>query len=280
MQSKVVRFSLLLFLGLVQMGWAQWRDFSSVSEEIKATDGRITQMRLEWSGDHRQVKAQLHGTMEITAEKPSIKSISPGGRFSLEERKGNQYRRLLIQHGDGGAFDYRYEVQAEKAIFSAIARQWFESLLLEIVREAGINSRQRTEAIVREHGENAVFREIDRIERERSKRFYYERLLEQKSLSDSTLYQIAKRIRSEFAADANLKIVIAEMVGKHKMSVATLLALLQAVQEVNNEATRANLLIDIAAILPNDASVHNAFQKAANTIRSDVERRRALAAGK
>ncbi|MCA9744493.1 MAG: hypothetical protein H6695_00605 [Deferribacteres bacterium] len=268
----------LLVAGGVQSAFAQWRDFSSVSENIKSTDNIITEMRLQWVGDYRQVKAQLQGTMEILADPPAIKSISPGGSFALEEKNGNQYRKLLVESDSKGALSYRYEVQAENAVFSSIAQQWFAALFLEIVREAGINSRQRTQGLVDRYGENAVFQEIDQIERERSKRFYYERLLEQETLSDSTLLKIATRIQHEFAADANLRIIISDMTTRPKLDTATWQALLKAVAEVNNDATRANLLIDMAAALPADSRVQSAYRTTASGIRTEVEKKRALSA--
>lgn len=277
-KTKIYLYSLISLTLIAPPLFGQWKGFSSVTENIKASDGVITQLRLEWSGGTRQIKAQLHGTMELFAYKPTIKDISPGGSFVLEERNGKIYRKLIVGNNNKGKLDYRYEVQAEKAEFSSIARQWFESVLLEIVLEAGINSRQRAQAIYEQSGEQGILQEISQIERERSKRFYYERLLEFESVSDSTLFEVASRIREEFTADANLKIVITEMVAKHKLSANTLIAVLRAAKEVNNEVTRANLLVDIAAKLPKNQKVTAYYREVANSIGSDVERQRALSA--
>ncbi|MFQ5631254.1 MAG: hypothetical protein ACE5I1_20980 [bacterium] len=278
--STILCFSVLtLFFNFTQLS-AQWKGFSSISENIKASDGIITQLRLEWSGGARQVKAQLQGTMELYADREEIKRISEGGSFVLEERSGKIYRQVIVSSDKGEKLEYRYEVQAEPAVFSGIAKQWFDDLLLEIVHEAGINSRQRAQAIYAVSGEQGILREISQIERERSKRFYYERLLENKFVSDSTLIAVAQQIKNEFTADVNLRIVISDIVSKHKMSDRTLIELLRAVKEVNNEVTQANLLTDIATILPNDQKVVAFYRKVANAIHSDVERQRALSATK
>lgn len=260
--------------------FAQWKDFSSISETIKATDGRITQMRIDWSGSQRQIRVRLKGTLTFVDDQTAVAALSAGGRLSVEERKAGLYRKLEVRSTPDGALQYRYFVHAEPAIFGEIARRWFSALLLEIVREAGINSRQRAKALYARNGEKAILEEIARIDRERSKRFYYERLLEQQAVSDSVLHRIARQIRREFSADANLRIVISKMAARHPMSPATLLAVLDAVREINNEATRANVLTDVAAILPDNPAVLARYQKVANTIQSSVERQRALSASK
>lgn len=278
---KKTTIYLISFISLVFIApplFGQWKGFSSVTENIKASDGVITQLRLEWSGGARQVKAQLQGTMALFADRPAIKNISPGGSFVLEERNGKIYRKLAVRNNKRSKLDYRYEVQAEAAVFSDIAKQWFESVLLEIVREAGISSRQRAQVIYAQSGEQGILQEISHIERERSKRFYYERLLENESVGDTTLFEVASRIRDEFTADANLRIVISEMVAKHKMSAKTVIAVLRAAKEVNNEVTLANLLVDIATKLPDNQKITAYYREVANSIGSDVERKRALSA--
>lgn len=281
--SRKINRLLCLLVGIFCSGplSAQWGDFSSISENIKARNGIITELRIDWSGPERQLIARLDGTMTLFDDRPAIRTISPGGQFYLEERQNALYRKVTVRALPNGELSYEYEVQARPAHFSEIARDWFAQRLLEIVREAGINSRQRTAVLYKKAGESGILEEIAQIHRERSRRFYYERLLEFPAVSDSALYAVAVQVRANFLTDANLRIVLSGMVRRHRLSERTFLAVLEAIREINNEVTRANLLTEIATILPpSNARLRAAYREIAGTIQSAVERERVLSASK
>lgn len=258
----------------------QWGDFSSVNESIKAADGVVSQMRLDWTGSQRHVKVRLRGNLQFAENDSDIESLSPNGLFELEERVDQQYRKLEITSDRNGKLNYQFLRNSRRAEYDPEAKRWFSAILLEVIRETGVNSRIRAERLHTAGGESAVFAEINTIRRERSKRFYYQRLLERNDLSTTTLHQIPIRIRLEFSDDAHLRIILTEMLGKKKLPADALSEVIITAKKINNEVTRANILVDVASALPNDAQLREQLTQAAHTIRATAERQRVLEAMK
>lgn len=258
----------------------QWGDFSSVNESIKAADGVVSQMRLDWTGSQRHVKVRLRGNLQFAEDDSDIGSLSPNGLFELEERVDQQYRKIEITSDRHGKLSYQFSRNSRRAEYDFEAKRWFSGLLLEVIRETGVNSRTRAERLHAAGGESAILAEINTIRRERSKRFYYQRLLERSDLSTATLHQLPIRIRLEFSDDAHLRIILTEMLGKKKLPADALSEVIITAKKINNEVTRANILVDVAAALPNDAQLREQLSEAAHTIRATAERQRVLEAMK
>ncbi len=258
---------------------AQWGDFTSIDENVKATDGVITKMRIDWTGPFRYVKVRLNGEFEVSETFDGVRRLTPGTALIIEEKREKQYRKLEIRDFEKEDQPvYRYSYQFEEKPYDAAAQAWFAEIMIEIIREAGVLSRQRAAKIHAADARHGLLTEIDKINRERSKRFYYERLLEQRDIETETLDAILKRIPQEFEADANFRIVLSEMLSRHELKGELLREWIQVTPEVNNDVTRANLLTDVVnKISPDDLETMAVYRKAAESIRSETERTRALA---
>ncbi len=255
---------------------AQHNGFTSVYDKLRSRDSTITHMLVDWRGPERTVRARLRGTFVIAAGETGVRTVGRGGVVEFEERQGGTYRRLQVREKKGKV-EYRYFVNFEPKQFDAEARRWFAELLREIVRETGITSRLRVERILASGGVTAVFREIDAIESERSRRMYYERLLESTVLPADTLAMIVQRIRGVFSADRNIELVLEAVLQQENCTPAVLSAIIRTSREINDERSRADLLADVALVIPEDElRLREQLEAEVGRLRSEMERRRVL----
>jgi len=272
-------FTCLFLFTMPALLYGQWGGYTSVSESIKASNGVITKMSVEWQDGQRQVRVKSRGKITINLEENDLESISPNGWFVLEARTRQHFRRITIESNTRGNLSYHYATEATSTGWGTKQQAFFSRVFQEVIRETGILSRARADLIYSKEGEEGILREMKSIKRERSRRFYCERLLDLEDLKPATLLAIAKE-STKFKADANIKIIVSRLIDVNQTSTLCQLAMLDAISSINDEVTRANVLSDFSMIRRDNIAIKEAFDRIAYSIHSPVERTRVLSARK
>jgi hypothetical protein len=194
------------------------------------------------SDGFRRLQVASTGQIEFTDDERDILSISPGGHFVIQEKKGLTTRRLQIEPTPDGKLTRAYTYRGEPRAFDAEARAWFENLLQGLIRDDGYGAPARAQRILQRQGPVAVLDEVSRIKRDHVKRLYFEELLRAGSLDVAVKQRMIR----------------------------------QASEEISSDGEKAGLLRNLATHFWRDPAVHESLILSVNTVHSDGERARLL----
>ncbi len=86
-----------------------------------------------FSGLGKHLRIKIHGDVEF--EDGQVKSISPEGRFEVEDNRGEIKRRIEVTATREGELVYEYEVDDEPHTFDEAGREWLAEIV-EMVEKA------------------------------------------------------------------------------------------------------------------------------------------------
>ncbi len=138
------------------------------------------------------LEVEMKGDIVLNDSDTDIVSISRGGYLEIEEEQRGSRHNLRIEGLSGGRLSYAYKLNGRKVDFADIDRDWYEDILITMIRETGAGAEARTARILASDGVDGVFREINMIESSSSRTRYMTHLFEQAKLTDSQLQRAAK----------------------------------------------------------------------------------------
>ena len=208
----------------------------------KKQDETRSVMTWEHSDDGWRQRLEIRGKAEFDAEYTDIKDVSEGGVVRLEEVRNGQSRRYEVRRDVGGQLTRAFFVNGATRELDAAAQSWVAQMVLNAVRQGGIDADKRVQTILSRRGVQGVFQEIDQIKSDYAKRRYFESLIKQANLDEKALQS----------------------------------TLAQAARQLSSDYEQAQLLIGVAPILAGKIGAMPAFFQGVNTIDSDYERGRVL----
>ncbi|MDX9859008.1 MAG: M56 family metallopeptidase [candidate division Zixibacteria bacterium] len=217
--------------------------FGSLSRGISSITDEDGVTRIVVSDDNHRLTIEYAGEIEFTDDDRGVKRMSKDAYLEIEERRGRERQRLVVEPTSDG-LDYLYYENGRSADYDDGARQWAGDILIEAVRSSGIGAEARVKRIRSEKGVSGVIDEIKMIEPDYVQRLYVEALLESGPLTEA--------------------------------ETATLIETLSRGMESDYE--KAELLISLAAYGQTGAGLSRAYADAIATIESDYETRRVLSA--
>ena len=133
--------SLALMLGgLVLLAAAQEKESRSAWTWTHTDDG--------W---RREVK--VTGRAEFNEDYTDVQSLSEGGTFRVEERRGGgESWRYEVRRGADGSLQRTYMVNGAAHAFDAAARAWLNGMMLLAVRQGGLDARTRVARLLARRG--------------------------------------------------------------------------------------------------------------------------------
>jgi uncharacterized protein YeeX (DUF496 family) len=278
----------------------------------KKQDDTRSVMTWEHSDDGWRQRLEIRGKAEFDTEYTDIKEVSEGGVVRIEEVRNGQSRRYEVRRDVGGQLTRAFYVNGETRALDAAARSWVAQMVLNAVRQGGIDADKRVQTILSRSGVQGVLQEIDQIKSDYAKRHYFEALLRHGKLDEktlqSTLAQAARQISSDYEQAQLLLGVAPVLTGKDAATPAffqavasidsdyersrvlkTLLKRVEpskelltqiatATKEIDSDYEKAGVLKAVAAVYLDDAALRGVFFQTVNTISSDYEHRRVLSA--
>jgi beta-lactamase regulating signal transducer with metallopeptidase domain len=250
----------------------------------------------------------VDGTVEFTDDDTDVKSLSPNGRFRLEEGGLLSKRAYEVTADGAGNLTRSYSIGSTTKPMDDEGRAWLAHTLPQVIRESGIGAGPRVARILRQGGPEAVLTEIGRIHSDGSRRIYIEQLFSQATLKPSELKDAARLTRSissdgdkaqvlitvdanyftadlrsylfdaaeSIHSDGDKRRVLSDVVEKDGGSLETLARTARAARDIASDGDKAEVLIQMAGPYRPDGEVDTAYFEAANSISSDGDHARVL----
>ncbi len=277
----------------------------------KKQDDTRSHMTWEHSDDGWRRRVEVRGKAEFNEEYTDVKDVSEDGVVRIEETRNGQSRRYEVRR-EAGQLTRAYYLNGAKQPLDAAAQTWIAQLVLNAVRQGGIDADRRVQTILSRNGVAGVLHEIDQIESDYAKRRYFEALLRHGNLSETalkdTLAQAARQIKSDYE-QAQLLIGVAPVLAnkggampvffqavatiesdyEHSRVLKTLLNRVDTSREllvqvaastkgISSDYEKAGVLKAVASVYLDDAALRDVFFQTVGTIGSDYEHRRVLSA--
>jgi beta-lactamase regulating signal transducer with metallopeptidase domain len=255
------------------------------------------------------VSITIDGTVEFTDDDTDVKSLSPNGRFRLEDGGLLSKRVYEVKADAAGNLTRTYSVGWSTKSMDDEGRAWLARTLPQVIRDSGIGAGLRVARILRQGGPQAVLTEIGRIHSDGSKRVYLEQLFSQvATLKPSDLKDASRLIRSissdgdkaqviitvdanyfatdlrsylfdaaeSISSDGDKRRVLSDIVKKDGGSLETLASVARAARHISSDGDKAEVLIEMATPYRPAGGVDMAYFDAANSISSDGDHARVL----
>jgi hypothetical protein len=164
------------------------------------------------SENGKTLKVEGRGRVEFTDDDSDVKSLEPGGRFSIETANGwfsgFTASRFEATAARDGSIARTYTIDG-KAVSDTEGRKWLAATLPDLVRDLAIGADTRVKRILGTSGPDGVLEEIRRIKGGWARHVYFVQLLEQANLDSPTLTRTLKAagplLDSDFARAVVLK---------------------------------------------------------------------------
>ena len=242
---------------------------------IDENDGRRSWIAL-WTGDDCSIDIKAGGEVRLNAEATSIESISPGGFFEVNERRGAELRHLRITPSANG-LQYSYRLNDADHPFDENARAWFSRFLLSVERNTGMAVDSRVPALLKKGGPTAVLDEINNLRGDYVRGLYFRKLLEEKNLPAPVVVRIMKQAGEQLTSDYEMARVLMQVSDQYQLAdESSRTAFLTAANHLNSDYEHSRVLLGLLK-RPNLSreNIHMALNSAAN-IKSDYEKSRIL----
>lgn len=190
MQNRIFIVAIIMVLtgSLVTPARAQDKNGNDTQISINSNGKHVYQIKNNW----HELSFEMKGDIELNESDTEVVSISRGGYLELVEKKPGRQHRLRIEGLTGGRLSYSYKRNRRNVDFADIDRDWYERMLITMIRETGAGAEKRTARILRTDGVAGVFDEIEQIESSGSRVRYMTYLMEQAKLNDVQLQRAAK----------------------------------------------------------------------------------------
>jgi beta-lactamase regulating signal transducer with metallopeptidase domain len=275
------------------------------------TDDGSKRWRVKWSQGDCSFEMDARGEFKWNRDVTDIESISSGGSFTVEQRDGDNTRRLVIRPSASGSLERAYTVNGAKAEYDAAARAWFAEALLALERQTAFAVDQRVPALLERGGVEGVLQETTLLGSDYARRRYYTKLLSLRQLDPAQVRRVVEQAGSQMSSDyelAELLVAMAKLdafgddshaafvsaskkiesdyerrralnalLQRDGLAPATVQALLDAAGSIGSDYELATLLIDVSKRYAMNDQTRPAYIKALGSIESDYEHRRVLA---
>ena len=278
----------------------------------KKQDDSRTVMTWEHSDDGLKRRLEVRGTVEFNDDYTDVTNVSEGGVVRIEEVRDGQSRRYEVRRDAGGQLTRTFYLNGQQREMDAAARAWVGQMVLNAVRQGGIDAEKRVQRILSRSGVAGVLQEIDLITSDYAERRYYEALLKHGNLNATALQQTlahaAAHIKSDYE-QAQLLIAVAPTLDGKDGAVpaffqavdtvksdyersrvlktllkrvppnkAMLVRIATSTQGINSDYEKAGVLKAVADVYLDDPALSGVFFQTVGTISSDYEHRRVLSA--
>jgi uncharacterized protein YeeX (DUF496 family) len=286
-----------------------WRTSAQQTKQDELT----SRSRWEHSDDGWKQIVERRGKTEFTDDYKDVRDVTPGGYVRIEEeQRDGSSRRYEVRRDLGGQLTRTYYVNGQQRAIDDEARTWIAKIVLEAVRQGGIDADRRVQRILQQNGVAGVLAEIDQIRSDFAKRIYFEALVKVGNLNSAALQDVLRKSAAQISSDyeqAQLLIGIAPtLVGNQPAmgaffeAVATiksdyehsrvlrtvlkknpqnrelLLQVATSTKSIKSDYEKALALKEVAAMYLDDAALRGLFFQMIESIKSDYERRGVLSA--
>jgi hypothetical protein len=233
-----------LVLVMLALGAVSFLLLKASGTLAQKSEPRSTMTWQESDDDGHKMRIELRGKAEFTENYTDIRDISADGYVRIEEDRDGQSRRYEVRRDSKGELQRLYYLNGQSHPLDQDARNWLAKIVLNAVRQSGIDADKRVQTIMRERGVNGVLEEIALISGDYAKGIYFKALIKNGNLNSAGLQNVLR----------------------------------EAARQITSDYEQAQLLIGVAPMVTANEAALPAFFEATATIKSDYERKRVLTA--
>jgi hypothetical protein len=262
------------------------------------------------SDDGQKIEVKVENKVEFNDDYSDVADIPYDGALRIHDSRGPRTFRLVVTRGVNGELRRDYSVDGYPRAFDADGRAWLRTVLLQAVREGGLDARNRVERILKQRGVRGLSEEMAYVKGDYVRRIYFEALLQTPGVSNqdlkSALRNAATTIKGDyeraqlllqvsrvflvsndlvpvyFEAASAIKSsyeharVLSGALAWDELSKETLTAIAQSAAKIESDYEKAGVLINGAERYQGNLSMRMEWLHAVRTIGSDYEHHRAL----
>jgi beta-lactamase regulating signal transducer with metallopeptidase domain len=230
-----------------------------------------------WSGGECGIEASSSGTVHFNAEATAIESISTGGHFEVNERRGDTLRHLRVEPGSNGQLTYTYKVNGTQQDFDAAARTWFSNFLVHLERVTDFAASTRVPALLAKGGPQAVLDEITQLQSDYVRQVYFIKLFENATLPGPMLVRALDQARTEISTDYSLAQVLLTIAQRYDLNdESQRVAFLNGANKLHIDYEHSRVLLELLKRPNLSPQLVRAALESAKSIGTDYEKGRIL----
>jgi hypothetical protein len=260
--------------------------------------------------DRKKIEVKVENKVEFNEDYSDVSAIPGDGALRIHDSRSAHTFRLVIARDSAGGIRRDYSVDGQSRTFDAEGQSWLRTVLLQAVREGGLDARTRAQRILKQRGASGLTEEITYLKGDYVRRIYFEELLQAPGVSTKDLKtaihnasnsivsdyeraQMLVQVAPVFLGDKNLTAdyfgatsriksdyeharVLSGALKQIRLSKDALIAIAQSAASIESDYEKASLLIKGADRYQGDLSSRMEWLHAVRTIGSDYEHHRVL----
>lgn len=222
------------------------------------------------------LEMSLKGEVTFTEAEDDVAAMADGAEFEIEEDSGGIERSYSVE-ARNGQLQRDYRVDGKRREFDAEGRAWLARVLPHLMRETGLQARERAGRILARDGVDGLLDEMGRIGSDYSRGKYLAALF---ALSNPDDAQMARALRfaATIGSDYEMRRALEAGLAGGTLSPARRAQLLEVATGISSDYEQAELLLAVLEQgVPNGAMLP-AWAKLLDGIGSDYDQRRVLQA--
>lgn len=200
--------------------------------------------KIHYKNNGNDFRIEYDGKIEISNDDTDVISISRGGFLEIKKSSFGNKRRILIESDGGQNLIKKYFVGSKEKSFNPDGKQWLAEVLPDIVRSTKIGAESRVNRFYSNGGAKSVINEINRIDSDYIKTYYYELLLSKK-LNSSELVAVLESVGKQIKSDHYLSQILRKNQKNFLLNGQTTTAYINATKHINSDHYMAQVLKDI-----------------------------------
>lgn len=192
--------------------------------------------------DGKKIEVRVENKVEFNDDYSDVSNIPGEGALKIIDSRGSRTFRLQVTRGPAGELKREYSLDGRTREFDNEGRQWLRTVLLEAVRQGGLDARNRVQRILNSRGARGLAEELTFIKGDYVRRIYFEAFLQAPGLTTDDLKT----------------------------------AIRNASQTIDSDYERAQLSLQVARVFVSKDELVPEFFASLDRLTSDYERRRTL----
>ena len=235
----------------------------------------------EWTMNHSDKSGQefnlrIKGKPEFTEDYNDLKSLSPGGSVTIEEKTPSITRKLEITATADGHLQRKYSVNGATREIDSEGQQWIAGVLLNAVRQSGYDAERRVAKLLERGGAAGVLDEVALIKGDWAKGVYLKQLLKSRQLDAASARRVVGVVARDISSDYEKGQVLGAIAAQYLDDKETLNEFTAAVVTISSDYERGQAIALLMKDRKLTAEQLKIILPAAAKISSDYEKAQAL----
>lgn len=222
------------------------------------------------------LEMSLEGGISFTEAEDDVATMADGAEFEIEEDSGGVERSYAVEARDG-KLERDYRVDGKRRELDAEGRAWLARVLPHVMRETGMQARERAGRILARKGVDGLLDEMDRIGNDYSRGKYLAALFALANPDDAQMAR-ALRLAAGIDSDYEMRMALEAGLAGGTLSPARRVQLLGVATGISSDYEQAELLLAVLEQGVPTGAMLQAWSTLLESIGSDYDQRRVLQA--